>query len=114
MGSEPVGIEGMKAKGAVKVLGRGVAFYYLKVGVLGVLVYAFGQDGLADGSAQVSAAVFGVDVDGVEPDVGAVHDAQAGGDDLAVFVDGGGDGVFWDGLVHGWADFAVGYVGGLF
>lgn len=104
----------MKAQGAVEVLGGGVAFCYLEVGTLGVLVDGFGQDGLADGSAQVSAAVFGVDVDSVEPDVGAVHDAQASGDDLAVFVDGGGDGVFWDGLVHGWDDFEVGYVGGLF
>ena len=104
----------MKAQGAVEVLGGGVAFCYLKVGALGILVDGFGQDGLADGSAQVSAAVFGVDVDSVEPDVGAVHDAQAGGDDLAVFMNGGSDGVFWDGLVHGWDDFAVGYVGGLF
>lgn len=59
----------------------------------------------------MAAAVGRVYVDGVQPDVVAVEDAQTDGDDTVVLCDGGSHSVLWNGCVHGRDDATVDHAG---
>lgn len=111
---EPVCVGIFKSQRSVKIFGRKIIGNYLQIGSFCAFGDSGFQDFLADGTAQMLTAVSGVHVDRIEADVIPVQNSKPDCANLSIDGDGGDNGLFGNGGVHGGDNAPVDGVGGVF
>ena len=84
LNTEPVGIEILKSKRAVKLFCGSIVFYHLKIGVAGASFFALIEKTGTDLTGISSAAIIFTYMNGIDADVVAIQDSKTCGNDLAV------------------------------
>ena len=109
--TEPVSIKLVESERFVQCTGIVISLYNLKVCILRTFLNPFFQKSGTDLACIAVFAILFFYMDGIDPDVISVQNAESGCNDLAVHTDAGADSFFEDRLIHGWNDFAVNGVG---